>query len=115
MLSEIFSVEGRLNRLRYFKYTMILFLISVAIRIVIGFSTEDFETAFDLTQTKILTFIMGVAQIMFAIRRLHDLNRSAWFLLITLIPVVNIFFPLYLFFAKGTVGSNRFGADPLQS
>jgi uncharacterized membrane protein YhaH (DUF805 family) len=48
------------------------------------------------------------------VKRYHDRDRSGWWLLLLLIPVLG---PLWLFvvlgFLKGTEGENRFGADPL--
>lgn len=46
-------------------------------------------------------------------RRLHDIGRSAWSLLVVLVPVVG---PLWLFFQltrRGVEGRNRYGGDPL--
>jgi uncharacterized membrane protein YhaH (DUF805 family) len=41
------------------------------------------------------------------IRRLHDLNKSGWYLLLAFIPIVNIIMILYLLFAPGKVEGNR--------
>ena len=46
------------------------------------------------------------------VKRLHDIDKSGWYLLILLIPIVNFIWALYMLFADGTVGPNRFGADP---
>lgn|GEM_PF-128640 len=48
-------------------------------------------------------------QIIFTIRRLHDRNHSGWFTLLLLIPLINFIFALYLIFAPGNKGDNRFG------
>ena len=52
------------------------------------------------------------------IKRLHDNNKSGWFLLWTLIPILGQFFALYIFiinwFLRGTIGTNDFGADPVE-
>ncbi len=41
------------------------------------------------------------------VRRLHDLNRSGWYLLLAFIPLVNVVMILYLLFAPGKVEGNR--------
>jgi lipoprotein-releasing system permease protein len=46
---------------------------------------------------------------MLIINRLHDRNHSAWFLLILLIPLVQLWCIIELFFLPGTRGQNRFG------
>jgi len=48
------------------------------------------------------------------VRRLHDHDKSGWFILIGLIPLAG-FYLLYLYVTKGTDGPNRFGPDPLGS
>ena len=49
-------------------------------------------------------------------KRYHDRDRSGWWLLLILIPLLG---PLWLIvvlgFLKGTEGENRFGPDPLQA
>ena len=55
----------------------------------------------------------GISIYMNAIRRLHDLNKSGWFTLLMIIPIVGFFFGWYLILVKGTTGSNRYGSDPL--
>ncbi len=46
------------------------------------------------------------------IRRLHDLDRSGWWTLIVLVPVVGVIVLLVWDASKGTTGANRFGPDP---
>jgi uncharacterized membrane protein YhaH (DUF805 family) len=47
------------------------------------------------------------------VRRLHDTDRSGWWLLIGLVPLVGAIVLLVFFCQKGTTGANRFGPDPL--
>jgi uncharacterized membrane protein YhaH (DUF805 family) len=46
------------------------------------------------------------------IRRLHDQDKSGWFILLGLIPIVGPFIVLVFYFIEGTRGPNRFGPDP---
>ncbi len=46
------------------------------------------------------------------VRRLHDTNRSAWWLLLSIVPLANIAL-LVFFCSKGTDGDNDYGPDPL--
>ena len=45
-------------------------------------------------------------------RRLHDIDKSSWFLLLGLIPLVN-FYLLFLLVQPSQSESNRFGAPPV--
>lgn len=48
-----------------------------------------------------------------AVRRFHDSNKSAWTILLALIPFVN-FYLFYLLCRQGTQGPNRYGPSPLR-
>jgi uncharacterized membrane protein YhaH (DUF805 family) len=54
--------------------------------------------------------IPGIA---IAVRRLHDLDRSGWWILLALIPLIGAIILLIWFISKGTDGPNRFGPDRL--
>ena len=45
------------------------------------------------------------------VRRLHDTDRSGWWLLIAIIPLIGLVL-IYFLVLEGTKGDNRFGADP---
>ena len=48
-----------------------------------------------------------------AVRRLHDINRSGWWLLLMMpIPIVGWIVLLIFLVSRGTSGKNRFGGDP---
>lgn len=55
-----------------------------------------------------------VPSIAVGIRRLHDTDRSGWWLLIALVPIVGSIVLLVFMVLEGTRGSNRFGPDPLE-
>lgn len=56
------------------------------------------------------TFIPSIAV---SVRRLHDIERSGWWLFISLVPLFGIILLIYWFCKRGTSGENRFGGDPL--
>lgn len=45
------------------------------------------------------------------VRRLHDLDRSGWWLLVGFVPVIGTILLLVWFCTRGTTGPNRFGPD----
>ena len=55
------------------------------------------------------TLIPGIAV---GIRRLHDTDRSGWWLLIAFVPFIGALVLLVFFLLDGTSGPNRFGPDP---
>ncbi len=46
------------------------------------------------------------------VRRLHDTDRSGWWVLIALLPLVGLILLIVWWSQKGTVGTNRFGPEP---
>lgn len=59
-------------------------------------------------------FFLGiiVPSIAVQVRRFHDQDKSGWFVLIGLIPIIGGLIVLVFMFLEGTKGSNRFGPDP---
>ena len=114
--NNIFTTEGRLNRLRYIKYVLALvagtFLFSLIIFLVIFFIFGKDSIIGTLFQIAMSIFAFA-GHIMLQIRRLHDLDKSGWFALLSCIPVINFCFGIYLLFVKGTEGDNQYGKDPL--
>jgi uncharacterized membrane protein YhaH (DUF805 family) len=47
-----------------------------------------------------------------AVRRLHDTDRSAWWLLLVLVPVIGWIALVVLYALNGTRGANQYGPDP---
>ena len=83
---------------------------------ILTFAAETFG-ALDLLFS-IIAFVLGIfqlaANIMMGVRRLHDLDKSGWWMLLLFVPLVNILFYIYILFFKGTEGPNQYGEDPLQ-
>ena len=47
-----------------------------------------------------------------AVRRMHDIDKSGWLVLIGLIPAARLALSAVLYAQPGTSGPNRFGPDP---
>jgi uncharacterized membrane protein YhaH (DUF805 family) len=76
--------------------------------------TEIIDTVIGISLTTgIFSLAVLLPGIAVSVRRLHDLDRSGWWLLLAFVPVVGIIVLLIWFCTKGTDGSNRFGPDPL--
>lgn len=68
------------------------------------------------TNMPILSGLFSLAMLLpglaVSVRRLHDINRSGWWLLIALIPVIGVIVLIVFYATDGTRGDNRFGPDP---
>jgi uncharacterized membrane protein YhaH (DUF805 family) len=116
-MNGFFSLQGRLNRAKYFWRTL---LIGIGVNIMAfvvafllgGIMGENAEPAALLVGY--LLALAGAVVIAFeAVKRLHDLERPGAHYWLLLIPGYNIYLALVLLFKRGTNGPNRYGADPL--
>ncbi len=57
----------------------------------------------------VLAILLAIPTISLSIRRLHDVDKSAWFLLVSVIPFGSLYL-LYLYAKAGTPGDNRYGS-----
>ncbi|MBR2775212.1 MAG: DUF805 domain-containing protein [Selenomonadaceae bacterium] len=107
-------MKGRLNRSLHAKYQLIWIMLIVLAETT-GSELASFVSDSDMGENiSMLLFYIGLTGFsMILTRRLHDIDRSGWFALIALVPVIGFFFSIYLFFAQGTVGSNQYGQEPL--
>lgn len=112
-----FTSKGRLNRKSYIYRSIFLSLVLSVIQAVLTFASNTIG-ALELLFA-VLLLVLGifgvVASIMMLARRLHDLDKSGWWMLLLCVPLVNLFFAIYFYFFKGTEGPNQYGDDPLQS
>ena len=106
----LFSFEGRINRKPYWMF--ILAVIAVAF-VLVGVSLVIGENAGMILLVLFQILILWSALAVQA-KRWHDRDKSAWWLLMNLIPVIG---PIWVFVEagclRGTEGQNRFGPDPL--
>ena len=114
VFKEIFTMKGRLNRSLHAKYQLIWIMLIVLAETT-GSELASFMGDADMGKniSALLFYIVLTGFSMILTRRLHDIDKSGWFALIALVPVVGFFFSIYLFFAAGTVGSNQYGEEPL--
>ena len=49
-----------------------------------------------------------------SIKRSHDRNRSGWFVVLFIVPFLNIWPVIEVYFLSGTCGENQYGLDPVK-
>ena len=108
MLRADLTIEGRLNRKRYWVRTGLCIVLNIMAAIFMEIPAE-----LPIFFGAILTIAVSIYHIMFTVRRAHDLGRSGWYLLWSIVPLVNIYIAIRISFIEGEKGPNRFGPDPL--
>ncbi|MCX4219113.1 MULTISPECIES: DUF805 domain-containing protein [Pseudomonas] len=114
-----FGAEGRIGRLRYLAWSMVLSLVTlpiVSVFALIGLGLVSADSTTGLIIGGLLAFFLFLAfaiiGILFSIQRLHDIGWSGWLWLLTLVPFVGSFFPLVIMVVPGNTGANRYGPPP---
>jgi uncharacterized membrane protein YhaH (DUF805 family) len=107
--------QGRARRAEYWWFvlfaiigTVVALLVDALLGAALtggGMGLPVFQAAFSLG-----IFLPSLAV---AIRRLHDTDRSGWWYLIVLVPLIGFIVLIIFFVQRGTEGPNRFGPDPL--
>ena len=131
-----YSLEGRVKREDYWYYgwglfwTMyaIIFLFAGIFAAIFYYTIGKYYASNTIVQIiggiymalggTLIYVSYGMKFLSNKIKRLHDNNKSGWFLLWTLVPILGQLFGLYIFitnwFLRGTIGSNDFGDDPVK-
>jgi uncharacterized membrane protein YhaH (DUF805 family) len=97
--------ESRAGRAEFWYFTLIYFMFDLILYILeslLGFGSL-FSALFALG--------LFLPSLSLAFRRLHDTRRSAWWLLIGLIPLLGWIVLIYWYVQPGTPGANRFGPE----
>lgn len=91
--------EGRSRRAEYWWPTLLVFVICMLVGWI-----------------DVLMWIVSLAtlipSIAVGVRRLHDINKSGWYMLLYLIPIVGPIILIIWSCQEGTIGPNKYGEDP---
>jgi uncharacterized membrane protein YhaH (DUF805 family) len=115
---KLFSFSGRIGRLRYLAYNTgaNLLLLGALILMSGGIAglaaVPEMSSAFRLfyIASNLLLFVIAI---IWGKRRLNDLNRTGWWMLLLIVPLVNFIFIIYLIGFGGSEASNNYGPPPV--
>lgn len=100
------NFTGRARRQEYWMFSLFHF---IAFAVLIGIDMAIFGTTILSVIYALATLVPGLAV---TIRRMHDQDKSGWFLLLAFIPFIGSIIILVFMCLEGTRAGNRFGADP---
>ena len=104
---KYFNFKDRASRSEYWYFQILVFPIALWNQFP---SNEDSVFFFQI----ILLFVVLIPAFSSGVRRLHDRDKSGWWILINFIPFVGWIILLIMLAEKGTEGPNRFGPYPLK-
>jgi uncharacterized membrane protein YhaH (DUF805 family) len=112
VLRQYADFEGRARRKEYWMYTLfyvIFALGAIFLDFILGFASGDL--GYGLLYV-LYVFAMLIPTLAVSVRRLHDVGKSGWMLLVGLIPIVGAIWLLILFVSDSNPGGNEYGANP---
>ena len=119
MFKAPFSFDGRIRRIEYF-LSGIVGGIVFSIAWALGIGTFILGAGMGSAGGSVFGLLIGLAALVASmwfslaqgVKRLHDLDKSGWLILLMFVPIVNALFGLYMLFADGTLGPNQYVDDP---
>jgi uncharacterized membrane protein YhaH (DUF805 family) len=103
--------SGRASRSQFWLFVLfyvIIIIIAVVIDILVFNSLEGGIGVLQL----LVVLIHLIPSIAISVRRLHDTDRSGWWIFISLVPLIGSIWLIVLYCLDGTQGNNRFGPRP---
>lgn len=107
------NFNGRARRKEYWQYIAVV----IALNVVAGIIAQilgvigTVGSILGMVVTGAVGLGLFLPSLGVAVRRLHDTNKSGWFILLGLIPLVQ-FYVIYLLVIEGDKGANQYGEDP---
>lgn len=102
------NFNGRASRSQYWYFVLFNVIIGILCTIL---------TAIIGNAGTIITYIIDLALLLpglgLAVRRLHDINKSGWFLLLSLIPLVGAIILIIWFCKDSEMQPNQYGPVPM--
>ncbi len=125
VFSKYVTFSGRAARSEYWWWTLAYVIITLILgyldRTLLG--SGDMQAAAAAGEVSfsmnlgllggIWTLVCLLPGIAVSVRRLHDVDRSGWWLLVSFVPLLGWILLLVWYCRRGNVGDNRFGGDPL--
>ena len=111
VLKNYVGFDGRARRKEYWMFYLFNVIISVVLAIIDGVVGLKTSSGFGMLVGLYLLAVLlpGIAV---TTRRLHDVDKSGWWQLITLIPLIGAILLIVWMATAGNSSSNRFGPDP---
>jgi uncharacterized membrane protein YhaH (DUF805 family) len=109
-LNKYANFSGRAQRPEYWYFFLFMIVVNIVASVLDSVIFGDIPVLYLIS-----TLALIVPSIAAGVRRLHDTDKSGWWLLLGLIPFVGAIVLIVFFCQRGTVGPNQFGADPLQA
>ncbi|HWQ71876.1 MAG TPA: DUF805 domain-containing protein [Desulfitobacteriaceae bacterium] len=109
VLRKYVVFEGRARRKEYWMFVLFNLIFMTAAYLLDSILSGNMGYGLIYTIYSLAVLLPGLAV---SVRRLHDIGKSGWFILISLIPIIGCIWLLILMCQDGNAGDNKYGPDP---
>jgi uncharacterized membrane protein YhaH (DUF805 family) len=103
--------SGRARRKEYWMFFLFNIIFAIIASILDGIIGTRGEGGVGMIHALYSLFVL-VPSLAVTVRRLHDTDKSGWWIFIVLIPVIGAIWLLILMMIEGTTGENKYGPNP---
>ncbi|MBU1126661.1 MAG: DUF805 domain-containing protein [Patescibacteria group bacterium] len=107
VLKKYVVFKGRAGRREFWMFVLFNLIISLVLSLIEGLFSDDTSILSGIYSLAILLPSLAVG-----VRRLHDTNRSAWWLLLLLIPIIGPIVLIVFYALEGDKAANQYGPVP---
>lgn len=106
VLKKYAVFEGRARRKEYWMFVLFNVIIAIGLGIIEG------VLGLSGVLSTLYSLAVLVPSIAVSMRRLHDIGRTGWWLLISFIPIIGAVVLLVFMVMDSQPGQNQYGANP---
>jgi len=109
----LFSFRGRIPRAAFWLKFSLPYMVIYFLLLFWDIASGALQEGGFALYSGIFSLLAIYPSLAVAVKRCHDRGRTGWFLLVGIIPLVNLWVAIELGFLRGTEGENKYGDDPL--
>ncbi len=115
VLKKYAVFSGRARRKEFWFFVLFNIIISIVLAVIDGVTGSFSPEAGMGLLGGIYTLAVLIPGIAVSVRRLHDTERSGWWLLIALVPLIGAIVLLVFMVQDSKPGQNQYGANPKEA
>jgi len=113
VLKKYAVFSGRAQRREFWYFGLVASIIAIAL-LGLDMATDTYDREAGLGLLSGIFFVATLLpSIAVGVRRLHDMGKSGWWWLISLVPLVGVIILLIMCAQRGNYGDNEYGPDPM--
>ncbi|MEM8898682.1 MAG: DUF805 domain-containing protein [Bacteroidota bacterium] len=115
VIRQYADFSGRARRKEYWMFRLFDLMIGVGAGVTDYLLDSKMYLGIYGTVYLLYRLVLFIPSLAVAVRRLHDVGKGGWFLLVVFIPVIGLIWLFILFVTEGEQKENVWGPDPKAS